>query len=455
MGARLSVPAWLRRSGTYLVVGAVAIVVYGLTIAPSLTWSHLGSDGGDLVTAAATGRVAHPPGFPLYFLTSRMALSLVHADPAAVLNCLSSVAAVGSALLVTAAAKRRGLSDWVALVAALTLLFSAWFWAQAVITEVYTAAALLTGWVLWLSESPESRDGAAWALTGFALGLAASVHPTTILLLPYVCLSGRPRWRSFVLGLLVGLVPYAALPLFGPWPQPWGDLGSVGGWLAYVSARIYWGNAFSLPLTSWPSRLLAWGVLSARQFTPVGAVLVLFGAASGKSDRRRLVGAIVSLALVSIYAIGYNSPDSWVYLVAFLPLVALYFARGLQWAVDRGLPAALGGLIPIALVLLNARSTSLAADRQALTWLDTVVDRLPQEAVVLTAEDRYTFALWYVTEAVDRRPDLLVVDTRLWGYPPYVQFLERREGRSAARPQELAAGRPLCEIDAQGEVKCL
>ena len=242
----------------------------------------------------------------------------------------------------------------VALVAALTLLFSVWFWSQALITEVYTAAALLTSWVLWLSESRNARGGVAWALTGFALGLAVSVHPTTIFLLPYVSLSGRPRWRSFVPGLLVGLVPYAVLPLFGPWPQPWGDLRSMDGWLAYVSARIYWGNAFSLPLASWPSRLLAWGALCARQFTPVGAVLVFLGVVYGASDRRRLVGAILSFILVSLYAIGYNSPDSWVYLVAFLPLVASYFARGLQWAVDRGLPAALGGLIPVALVLLNA-----------------------------------------------------------------------------------------------------
>jgi len=47
-----------------LIIGTV----YGCTLAPGLTWANGGTDGGDLITAAATHRVAHTSGYPLYLL---------------------------------------------------------------------------------------------------------------------------------------------------------------------------------------------------------------------------------------------------------------------------------------------------------------------------------------------------------------------------------------------------
>jgi len=83
-------------------VAGVSLIVYGLTLAPSLTWSHWGSDGGDLIAAAVTGRVPHPPGFPVYIAVASGFLKLVGGDPATALNGLSAVAAAGTAAIVTA-----------------------------------------------------------------------------------------------------------------------------------------------------------------------------------------------------------------------------------------------------------------------------------------------------------------------------------------------------------------
>ncbi len=44
------------------------LTVYGMTLAPGLTWANSGADGGDLITAAATGGVPHPTGYPVYLL---------------------------------------------------------------------------------------------------------------------------------------------------------------------------------------------------------------------------------------------------------------------------------------------------------------------------------------------------------------------------------------------------
>ena len=57
----------------------LVISLFGLYLslmAPGLTWANEGSDGGDLITAAATGGVAHPSGYPLYLLLARLFQSL-------------------------------------------------------------------------------------------------------------------------------------------------------------------------------------------------------------------------------------------------------------------------------------------------------------------------------------------------------------------------------------------
>ncbi len=51
-----------------LVLAISLIAVYLFTMAPGLTWANSGADGGDLITAAATGGVAHPTGYPTFLL---------------------------------------------------------------------------------------------------------------------------------------------------------------------------------------------------------------------------------------------------------------------------------------------------------------------------------------------------------------------------------------------------
>jgi hypothetical protein len=362
--------------------------------------------------------------------------------------------AVGAIVTIAETLRRFKVSWWATASASLTLAFAPWFWSQALITEVYTSAACVVSIVLWLVSGFEGKW--MWLGVGLALGLAVSIHPTTALLLALVLPMSRGLWPALAVGLTLGLLPYAVLPLFGPWPQPWGDLRSLDAWWRYVTAQLYWGNAFALPLHRWPERVLAWAVLLIRQVTPLGALLILAGGRELWRRRRPwLVGSFLTLSLITVYAIGYNTVDSWVYLVAFLPLLVVPLGLGMDWLFAHGVPSKLALVLPLLLLVLNYRSLSLRDDRTALTWLSAILDQLPEGAVVLTDRDDYTFALWYATEApvarfrmpVAARPDLLVVDTRFWGYDPYRSFLTGRVGRPAVQPEDLAYNRPLCKLE--------
>ena len=438
-------------------VAGVSLIVYGLTLAPSLTWSHWGSDGGDLIAAAVTGRVPHPPGFPVYIAVASGFLKLVGGDPATALNGLSAVAAAGTAAIVTAIVMAAGCGGWVASSSALSGAFASWVWSQAVITEVYTMAALLASIAVLLAVLARQKGSVgAWFGAGLAFGLAVSTHLTVALLAPAILLSRGIRWRALLAGWLFGLVPYGLLVFRGVWPQPWGDLRSLGAWIDFVSARLYWGNAFALPLVHWPRRLVAWGALLSRQFTAPGLLLACVGLAQlWRRTRLEAIGLSVTFGLASVYAITYNSADSWVYLVAFLPLLAVALGHGLQWAVGRGVPQAFTIVLPAALLLLNWPNMNLRRSNDARQWLDATLPKVPAQAVVVTREDEHTFALWYATEALGLRDDLLVVDQRLLPYPFYQAYLTEVRGVAAGEPEKLVIqGRTLCEIDVQGELLC-
>ncbi len=450
----------------------IPLIIYLATMAPSFTWAHWGADGGDFVAAAFGAQAPHPPGFPVYLVLARVCAVVLWGDPAWRLHVLSALMAAGATALVAATLRRRGVSIWLALASAWTLAFAPLFWSQALITEVYTTAAFFVALALFWRELP---DGEGDFLVGLAAGLSMAVHLTTVLLAPcWLPWRSRrasgPSWRRWALwlgGCALGLSAYAWLPWLGPGPQPWGDLHSLAGWWRFVSARLYHGYAFGLPLAAWPERALAWAALMARQFTPVGALLALWGwEARRKADRGDALALAGAFALLSVYAIAYDTPDSLVYLVPAFPILAMLLGEGLQRAWSdlkmlRRVPAWLALLLPALLLIGYWGALDVHRDDEVAIWLEETLAQTPPDAVLVTDQDRHTFALWGAQAALDRRPDVLVVNRSLWARASYRRFLANRMelgDASFALPSELtewAPDRPVCYWDeAEEEVQC-
>ncbi len=456
-----------RRFGIVALAATLALALYAVTLAPDLTWSHWGADGGDFVTAALTGRVPHPPGAPVYMLLADIFIHLPWGTPAWRLNLLSAVMGAGAVAGVTATLLRRARSETgpstretgAALVAGLALAAAPLFWSQSLITEVTTTAAFFAAWTLFLAVGAvpgEDSPGRALA-AGLVWGLGVAVHPILVFLAPV--LGGR--WRGKARGLLVagflsGLLPYVLLPLRGTWPQPWADLRSLAGWWDFVSVRLYRGYVLGLPWADWPRRALAAATLLARQFTPVGAALALWGGYRlWERERRTAVGMALAVIGAGFYAVGYNTDDSLVYLVPFLPLAALWLGEGLagsfcgavrrpataREAARRGVPAAVWLLLPALSLLWHWPALDLSHDWMARRWLERVLAEAPPDAVLVTSQDAHTFALWYAQAGLGLRPDVSVVDRDLWGEESYRRFFC---GAEPAHLEDQAEGRPVC-----------
>ncbi|MBN1259731.1 MAG: DUF2723 domain-containing protein [Anaerolineae bacterium] len=446
-------------AGRRAVIGSVAVIVlavYLCTLAPDLSWSHWGADGGDLVSAAVTGRLPHPPGFPWYMALAQLAIRLPWGTPAWRLNLLSAVMAAATSVVLAELLLRRGRPPATALVGALSLAFAPLLWSQALITEVYTTAAFFGALTLMTAlERPHTRLGIF--VGGVIWGLGMAVHPTLIFLVP-LWWGIRGRWLPvLVCGVMVGLLPYVLMTLLGIWPQPWGDLRAFAGWWEYVTARLYWGYAFALPLGQWPRRLLAWAVLLVKQFTPVGVLLLLAGLRFSPGQEERLaLRTGVAFGAASLYAIGYNTIDSLVYLTPFLALTALWVAEGLAWLVKLSGRQHLvwwGLVLPLAALLWHWNALDLHQDWTAQQWWEAVLSQTPEAAVLVTAEDAHTFALWYAQEALGLRPDVTVVDRDLWAQPAYREYLVQQTGQVVDDFHALGGGGVVCFAGATG-VRC-
>lgn len=223
------------------ILGVSGLVVYLFTLTPSL--SYLSPDGSELATIPAVLGLAHSPGYPLYTWLGYLFHFLPINDVAFRINLMSAVmgaVTIGSMYLLAlrllplqvAWGKehnptptlfemivKRGIIG----LSVMLFAFSATFWSQAVIAEVYVPNAAMILFTLFAllhwEKTHRPRDFFLFALLfgfslgthisnlGFALGFAAFV-----LLTDWTVIKNWKWWLAALAGFLLGIAQFAWLP---------------------------------------------------------------------------------------------------------------------------------------------------------------------------------------------------------------------------------------------------
>jgi hypothetical protein len=425
----------------------ILLMVYGLTLAPDLTWANGALDGGELITAAATLGVAHPPGYPTYIVLGKLFSLLPVGSVAFRLNLLSavSVAAAGGLLAVVirrvSPESRRPLLAAVA--GGVTFGLLPVVWSQATVAEVY-GLNLLFASALLLCLVPQPRPLAA----GLFLGLALTAHPTSLLLIPLaVLLTPRSGRLKLALGTGLGLLPLLLLPLLaaGDSPVVWGDPRTPAGWWWLVSGALYranlglpTGDLFGLDRPHvWSAPLLVVG----------GLLAPIILTRRGHGPRQVVWGLGLTIAAYGMIALLYQTPDAFVLL-----LPGLLLATALLFTTIT-LPPVIMAAIPLALLVAGFNRQNLSADRAVRPMAEAVLDAAPADALILTPGDRTIFTLWHFHHVEGRRPDVVLVDTNLMAFDWYRARLSEQYpallGLGSDDPAAFrslnAARHPLCE----------
>ncbi len=441
-----------RRNGLALLAAGVSLALYAATAAPWLTWAHDGADGGDLIAAAMTGGVPHPSGYPLYSLLGRLFAQLPLGSIAFRFNLFSAVAAAVSVALVfllvcnLLGTQQDGLPvEPIALGAALVWAAGPTLWSQAIIAEVYALHALFVALIIYLASRTEALERPrAWLGLGLATGLGLSNHLTLTLVLPGVALwllpMARPRRLGAALGgLALGLLVYLYIPLAarGDPPVSWGDARNWAGFWWLVSGQPYRVYLFALPLPELPRRLAVWAGLWREQLTLLGVGLALVGLETRRRYMPRgwpLAGLLI-VVLTSAYAIGYNTVDSYVYLLPAYLVGVTWLAQGAlavrEWFVSRtSVPGAAASLMPLFLALwlvgANYSDLDLRRDNEVAIWATSVQQEALPGAILISGDDGHTFALDYIQWVEGERTELVVVDAELLPYAWYQRQLVKR-----------------------------
>ncbi|MGW8319342.1 MAG: glycosyltransferase family 117 protein [Candidatus Promineifilaceae bacterium] len=408
-----------------LLVAILAFGTYAGTVATDLTWSNYGGDSGELVTAAVTLGVPHPPGYPLYVVLGKIFATVIPIGTIAFrLNLLSAILMSVAAGFLTATMinlmppdKKSSMllatSPYVA--AGLSFALTPLAWGQANVTEVYPLALALLAALLWTLVSKRALKRPV--LTGMLFGAALTAHLTAILALPMLAgLVPWRRWHHLAVGLLIGLMPFLILPILSLSQSPvsWGEARTLEGWWWLVSARLYHPNVLSLPRVEWAARLAQWAPQFVRQYTIVGLPLALLGVGICWSRAKRFtLMAVVTCAVFMIYAYLYRTPDAFVYLLPVTLLVGLMVGCSLIRARWFAL------LLPLALLALNLQlqDTQTVASIRGLAY--GLLSDLDQDAVVITQGEPTIFALWYFQHVEGMRPDVVLVDADLFQFDWY------------------------------------
>ncbi len=171
----------LSRTDVYmaLLAAAVAQIVYLITLAPTVT----SEDSGELIAAAYTFGVAHPPGYPLWCILARAFCLIPSSSPAWSINLMSSVFGSLTAGVLYLICVQAGAGRIPSLAAALCLAFSRRFWSQSVIAEVYTLNTFLfAGLLLCILLWKERRTNTYLYLASLFFGLGLTNHYMLVLL---------------------------------------------------------------------------------------------------------------------------------------------------------------------------------------------------------------------------------------------------------------------------------
>jgi len=426
-------------------------------------------DSPEFTAAAQTLGIAHPPGHPLYVMLVKPftliplgGIALRVALASAVFGALASFVFYRLAFMLINAASpwpRGWISAAGACTAALLIAVTPGWWFQSVRAEVYSLQILLVlgalyPMVAYCLQRPEDRSERLLLAAAFVAGLGLTNHHYIMFVclpaaIPLLVAAAKQRGGAGAVRLTgrllatgaLGLLPY----LFIPIRSATGAAVSLGGVHSFsdffwvISAKVYQKSMIRQHVAALSDRSLDAIYTMMGELHPVLLILSLAGLYLLLRNREtRLAGiSLTLLAGITIFLralMGFDpfNPDYYGYmlpaLVGLVGGLAVLFGVVLSYLRERlRLGAIIAPALAVALVALpiaRARAARTEVDlsdfRATRLLLDLALGRAEAGTLVLTSYYKLFFVLWSARFIDGFRPDIVVVNPQLFGYPGYL-----------------------------------
>ena len=421
-------------------------------------------DTPELITAAVTLGVPHPPGYPLFTMLGHF-FSLLAIGPIPFrVNLLAAVChalTVGIAYFTTL--RLSGYRS-AAAIAALTLAVSPIFWAWSLVADVFPLNNLLASLLIYLlvrwQERPE-RTGFLIAMFFFG-GLALTNQQTIVLLGPafyFVLWQSRDRWRrrpqvfAICMGaFLIGLLPY----VYVPWAAArhpvmnWGDVSSLRDLASLILRRSYGTGHLVSSAGIMGGSPVDRVVALFLSFGPLMGLLILCGLFHAYRHRRwyfyftLLAFACTGLFFVSIANLNLGKNLAALYVlerffllsqVVLAPLMGFGVLLIAELIASSGLALprtslrlvmAAAGMSIFAAVLLNYRSLDQSHNHIARSFAQDIFASVDPGSILLVSGDEIVLPLVYMQVVEGKRQDVTLVLQPLLRGDWYLRQLRER-----------------------------
>ncbi len=441
--------------GIGLAVAGFAALLYFLTAARDIVVG----DTPELITAAVTLGVPHPPGYPLFTMLGHL-FSLLPVGPIPFrVNLLAVACDALTVGIVYLTALRVSGCRLAAVTASLILAVTPVFWTWSLVGEVFPLNNLLASILIYLlllwHEKPERTGILITAF--FVSGLGLTNHQTIVLLAPAFCFIlwyGRAPLMACpqvllicALAFCVGLLPYA----YVPWASAhhplynWGDVSSLRD-LARLIARRSYGSGHLVSVAEYRggspvSRMIALCV----SFGPLAGALTVLGAIQAYRRRRwylwfcLIAFAFVGLLFVSITNLNLATAPSALFvlerffilshvllapLLAFGLLFLAQFVASSSWR--RVLITSLALFAVVTPVLINYRGIDQSQNHVARSFGRDVFATIEPGTILLAGGDAVVLPLVYLHVVEAMRPDVRLILLPLLPADWYVRQLKER-----------------------------
>jgi hypothetical protein len=480
----------------FLTVSLTSGICYLLTVSQQLTWANFGNDGGDFLSAILTRGIPHPTGYPTYTMLGILFQKIPVSDPYFRVAMISWLpAAFGAGLLALLikqilSEKSPAISTPTALLTGLVWGWMPFLWSQAVIIEVHGLQSLFLVFALWwiwflLHEQQQEIKSSLFIILSFCFGLAIGNHITILLFLPAILFALIIEYKNgqskrIVFGQLfavgMGTLIYLYLPIRAAQYPPinWGNPQSWEGFWWVISGNPYQNLIAATSISQIFTRISALAGLLIEQFGYPGVILGVIGAVQYKHQTRNLPIILVYIFFAfSFFAIQYGTDDSITYLLAPFLVFVIWIGLGIatiiplvwrKWPVGYVLLAVYAitviAAIPGTIQTINPRQQTQPAD-----YAEYLMEHLPENAILLTSEDRDSFPVWYYHFGLQQRSDLVVIVFPLsqfrWyqqtltqtypevNFPDLISQTSNKSGAWGERVPDLNSDRPVCRTNIQ------
>lgn len=423
--------------------GLLSFIVYVRTLGPTVT----GEDAGELVTAAYTLGVAHPPGYPLWCLLGKLFTFLPFGTVAWRVNLMSAFFASLTVALTCLLALRVTYSRLASVTGALAFAFSAEFWSQSVIAEVYTLNSFFVALcLLLLLVWYETRNQRYLIAFAFVYGLGLTNHNTTHLLGPlylvFVFFIDREPWRRWKLYgtcLVVSLIPlslFAYLPIRAVANPPvnWGDPKTLENFWEVVSRKQYAFGFVKNPRSLGRLAMDTWAFfeLYGGEFTPWLCWVPAVGIVALWKRNRFVCVSLLSLFLYLVFGFivllnfDVDRESLWLNNVFWIPaymVAAIFLGAALvpianprvNRYVARGVGGIAAGVCFVIPLFVNYHANDKSDYYFAYDFGVNALKTLDKDAIYFPSADHATFPALYLQAVEGMRPDVSIANK--YGYP--------------------------------------